>query len=80
MYVSLTYIQNSTLYIKGKLWKILLGAHMGGFLSAFDAMPNFAYVEHKCVQPMFTTMGIPGGVKRHMGDIIVALLTVMKPQ
>ena len=27
-----------------------------------------------CVQLMFTRMGIPGGVKRYMDDIIVALL------
>ena len=49
---------------------------MGGFLSAFYAMLNFAYVEHKCVMPMFTKMGIPGpgGVKRYKDDIIVALL------
>ena len=47
---------------------------MGGFMSAFYAMLNFAYVEHKCVMPMFTKMGIPGGVKRYMDDIIVALL------
>ena len=48
---------------------------MCGFLSAFYAMLNFAYVEHKCVMPMFTRMGIPGGVKRYnMDDIIVALL------
>ena len=47
---------------------------MGGFLSAFYAMLNFAYVEHECVMPMFTKMSIPGGVKRYMDDIIVALL------
>ena len=37
-------------------------------------MLNFAYVEHKCGMPMFTKMGIPGGVKRYMDGIIVALL------
>ena len=39
-------------------------------------MLNFAYVEHKCIQPLFTKMGIPaaGGVKRYMDDIIMALL------
>ena len=47
---------------------------MGGFLSAFYAILNFAYVEHKCVMPMFIKMGIPGGVKRYMDDIIVAPL------
>ena len=47
---------------------------MGGFLSAFYAMLNFAYVEHKCVEPLFIKMGIPGGVKRYTDDIIVALL------
>ena len=67
-------IRNSILCIDGVLWKRLLGAPMGGFLSAFYAMLNFAYVEHKCVMPMFTKMGIPGGVKRYMDDIIVALL------
>ena len=40
-------IRNSILCIDGVLWKRLLGAPMGGFLSAFYAMPNFAYVEHK---------------------------------
>ena len=67
-------IRNSILCIKGKLWKQLLGAPIGGFLSAFYAMLNLANVEHKCLQPMFTRMGIPGGVKRYMDDIIVALL------
>ena len=67
-------IRNSILCIDGVLWKRLLGAPMGGFLSAFYAMLNFAYVEHKCVMPMFTKMGIPGGVKRYMDDIIVALM------
>ena len=47
---------------------------MGGFLSAFYAMLNFTYVEHKCVQPMLARMGIPGGIKRYTNDIIVALL------
>ena len=47
---------------------------MGGFLSAFYAMLNFAYVEHKCVMLMFTKVGMPGGVKIYMDDIIVALL------
>ena len=41
-------------------------------------MVKFAYagVEYKCVLHMFTKMGIPRarGVKRHMDDIIVALL------
>ena len=37
---------------------------MAGFLSAFYAMLSIAYVGHKCVQPMFTKMEIPGGVKR----------------
>ena len=30
--------------------------------------------EHKCVEPLFIKMGIPGGVKRYMDVIIVALL------
>ena len=67
-------LRNSVLGIKGELGKRLLGEPMGGFLSTFYAMLNFAYVEHKCVQPMFTRMGIPSGVKRYMDDIIVALL------
>ena len=69
-------IRNSILCIKGELWKRLLGAPMGGFLSALYAMLNFAYVEHKCVEPLglFIKMGIPGGVKQYMDDIIVALL------
>ena len=37
-------IRNSILCIKGELWKRLLGAPIGGFLSAFYAMLNFAYV------------------------------------
>ena len=71
-------IRNSILCIKGELWKRLLGAPMGGFLSAFYAMLNFAYVEHKCVEPLFIKMGIPGGGKRYMDDIIVALLIIMQ--
>ena len=39
-----------------------------------ESLLTFAYVQHKCVQPMFTKMGIPGGVKRYMDDIIAALL------
>ena len=57
-------ICNSILCIDSVLWKRLLGAHMGECLSAFYAMLNFAYVEHKRVMLMFTKMGIPGGVKR----------------
>ena len=52
-------IRNSILCIDGVLWKRLLCAPMGGFLSAFYAMLNVAYVEHKCVMPMFIKMGIP---------------------
>ena len=40
-------IQNSILCMDGVLWKRLLGAPMGDFLSAFYAILN--YVEHKCV-------------------------------
>ena len=58
-------IPNSILCIDGVLWKTLIGAPMGSFLSAFYAMLNFAHVEHKCVMPMFTRMGIPGGVKQY---------------
>ena len=50
-------IRSSVLSIKGELWKRLLGAPIGGFLSAFYAMLNFAYVDHKCVQPLFIKMG-----------------------
>ena len=67
-------IRNSILCIDGVLWKRLLGAPMGGFLSAFHAMRNLAYVKHKCAMPMFIRMGILCGVKRCMDDIIVALL------
>ena len=56
-------IRNSILCIDGVLWKPLLGAPMGDILSACCAMLHFAYVEHKCVMPMFTKMCIPGGVK-----------------
>ena len=40
-------IRNSILCMDGVLWKRLLGAPMGGFMSAFYAMLNFASVEHK---------------------------------
>ena len=50
-------IRNSILCIDGVLWKRLLGALMGGFLSALYAMLNFAYVEHACVQPLFIKTG-----------------------
>ena len=55
-------IRNSILCIDGVLWKRLLGAPMGGFLLAFYAMLNFAYVKHKCAMPISTKMGIPGGI------------------
>ena len=74
-------IRNSIRCIDGVRWKRLIGAPVGGFLSAFYAMLNFAYVKHECVMPMFTRMGIPGpgGVKRYMDDIIVALLYMPIP-
>ena len=46
---------------------------MGGLLSAFCAMLNFAYVGHTWLQPLFTKMGLPGGVKRYMDDIIITI-------
>ena len=47
---------------------------MGGFLSAFYAILCFGYIEYSCVKPMFTRMGLPGGIKRYLDDVLVAAL------
>ena len=51
----------------------LVGAPMGGFLSAYYAILCFAFIEHRCVEPMFIRLGRPGGIKRYLDDILVAL-------
>lgn len=67
---------NSIMLVDGKLWRRKLGAPMGGFLSAFYAMLCFAYIEHRCVSPMFRSLGLIGFVKRYMDDVIVVAHTV----
>ena len=65
---------NSVMFVDGKLRRRLLGAPMGGFLSAFCAILSFALIEYQCIQPMFKKMGIPGGIKRYLDDVIAAFL------
>ena len=62
---------NSIMQVDGKLWRRKLGAPMGGFLSAFYAMLCFAYIEFRCVTPMFRSLGLAGFAKRYMDDVIV---------
>ena len=67
-------VRNSVMLVFGKLWRRLRGAPMGGFLSAFYAILCFAYIEHKCIAPMFVRLGLPGGIKRYLDDVLVATL------
>ena len=46
---------------------------MGGFLSALYAMLCFAYIERKCVMPVFVKLGLPGGIKRYLDDVLVCI-------
>ena len=46
---------------------------MGGFLSAFYAILCFAYIEHRLVMPMFCKLGLPGGLKRYLDDILLVV-------
>ena len=46
---------------------------MGGFLSAFYAILSFGLIEWKCVRPLLLKMGVPGGVKRYLDDVLIAL-------
>ena len=64
-------VQNSVVFVLGKLWRRVRGAPMGGFLSAFYAMLCFGYIEHKCVSPMFAKLGLPGGVRRYLDDVLI---------
>ena len=64
-------VQNSVVFVLGKLWRRVRGAPMGGFLSAFYAMLCFGYIEHKCVSPMFARLGLPGGVRRYLDDVLI---------
>ena len=64
---------NAILEVEETLYRRKLGAPMGGFLSAFYAMLCFAYIEYKCVSPLFKLMGVPGGIKRYLDDVIVAM-------
>lgn len=66
--------RNSIMYVKGELYKRLLGAPMGGFLSAFYAIFCFAYIEHRLVLPMFVKLGLPGGIKRYLDDVLLIVL------
>ena len=46
---------------------------MGGFLSAFYAILCFAYIEHRLVMPMFCKLGLPGGLKRYLDDVLLVV-------
>jgi hypothetical protein len=65
--------ENAILEVEDSLYRRKLGAPMGGFLSAFYAMLCFAYIEYKSVTPLFKLMGVPGGIKRYLDDVIVAM-------
>ena len=62
--------RNSVIFVHGKLRRRIVGAPMGGFLSAFYAILCFAFIEEAKVKPMFTKLGIPGGIRRYLDDII----------
>ena len=53
---------------------------MGGFLSAFYAMLCFAFIEDQCVRPMFIKLGLPGGIKRYLDDVLVVLFCSSQEQ
>ena len=46
---------------------------MGGYLSAFYAILCFAYIEHRLVMPMFCKLGLPGGLKRYLDDVLLVV-------
>ena len=46
---------------------------MGGFLSAFYAILCFAYIEHRLIMPMFCKLGLPGGLKRYLDDVLLVV-------
>jgi hypothetical protein len=62
--------KNSVIFIHGMMRRRIAGAPMGGFLSAFYAILCFALIEHQLVWPMFTSLGLPGGIKRYLDDIL----------
>ena len=66
-------IHNSVMFVRGYLWQRVRGAPMGGFLSAFYAILCFAYIEHRLVMPMFCKLGLPGGLKRYLDDILLVV-------
>ena len=66
-------IHNSVMFVRGYLWQRVRGAPMGGFLSAFYAILCFAYIEHRLVMPMFCKLGLPGGLKRYLDDVLLVV-------
>ena len=66
-------IHNSVMFVRGFLWQRIRGAPMGGFLSAFYAILCFAYIEHRLVMPMFCKLGLPGGLKRYLDDVLLVV-------
>ena len=42
-------------------------------MSAFYAIFCFAYIEHRCLSPALLRLGIPGGIKRYLDDILAIL-------
>lgn len=65
--------RNSVILVHGGLRKRTVGAPMGGFLSAFYAILCFALIEHRQVMPRFRELGLPGGIKRYLDDLIITL-------
>ena len=64
-------VQNSVLLVRKKLYRRKLGCPMGGFLSAFYTILCFAFIEHKCVGPMFMKLGLQGLIKRYLDDVLL---------
>lgn len=70
--------KNAVVMVHGKLRRRRLGAPMGGFLSAFYAILCFAFIEHRLVMPAFIRLGVPGGIRRYLDDILAVFCTNMK--
>ena len=62
--------RNSVILVHGELRRRILGAPMGGFLSAFYAVLCFAFIESVLVQPEVLKIGLPGGVRRYLDDVL----------
>ena len=66
-------VTHSDVLIDGVISRRLLGAPMGGFLSAFYAILLCAMTESTIVTPALRKLGLPRGAKRYLDDVIIAL-------